>query len=42
MNTVNNNEILLSDKSVIPLSMSYRQNLIESVLDKKLLKRFGD
>lgn len=41
-NTVNNNEILLSDKSVIPLSMSYRQNLIESVLDKKLLKRFGD
>lgn len=41
-NTVNNNEILLSDKSVIPLSMSYRQNLIESVLDKKILKRFGD
>ena len=41
-NTVNGSEIFLADKNVIPLSVSYRQNLVESVLDKKLLKRFGD
>lgn len=39
---VNGSEIQLIDKSIIPLSSSYRQNLIESVLDKKLLKRFGE
>ncbi|WP_353550077.1 LytTR family DNA-binding domain-containing protein [Sediminibacterium sp. KACHI17] len=41
-NTINGNEIVLDDKNVIPLSVSYRQNLVESVLEKKLLKRFGD
>lgn len=41
-NIVNGNEIQLIDKSIIPLSTSYRQQLVESVLDKKLLKRFGE
>lgn len=42
VNTLNNVEIVLLEKIAIPVSTSYRQNLIESVVEKKLLKRFGD
>lgn len=42
VSVVNNAEVLLLDKTSIPISTSYRQNLIESVVEKKLLKRFGD
>jgi len=42
VSTVNHAEILLLDKTAIPVSTSYRQSLIESVVEKKLLKRFGD
>lgn len=39
---VNSAEVQLLDKNVIPISSAYRQSLIESVIEKKLLKRFGD
>lgn len=39
---VNSTEVQLTDKSNIPLSNTYRQILIESVVEKKLLKRFGE
>lgn len=39
---VNHTEVQLLDKTLIPVSSSYRQNLIESVIERKLLKRFGD
>jgi|GEM_PF-125180 len=42
VSTVNNAEIQLLDKTTVPISNSYRQTLIESVVEKKLLKRFGD
>lgn len=42
VSSVNHAEVLLLDKTTIPISSSHRQNLIESVVDKKLLKRFGE
>jgi two-component system, LytTR family, response regulator len=39
---VNSTEVQLLDKTAIPISSSYRQSLIELVIEKKLLKRFGD
>lgn len=39
---LNHSEVQLLDKTIIPISSSYRQNLIESVVEKKLLKRFGE
>ncbi len=40
--SVNNTEVQLLDKTIIPISSSYRQSLIESVVERKLLKRFGE
>lgn len=40
VSTVNGTEITLTDKTSIPFSNAFRQNLIETVIDKKLLKRF--
>ncbi|TDO27999.1 LytR/AlgR family response regulator transcription factor [Sediminibacterium goheungense] len=40
--SVTNTEVQLLDKTIIPISSSYRQSLIESVVEGKLLKRFGD
>ncbi len=37
--TVNGNEIILADKTTIPFSNAFRQNLIETVIEKKLLRR---
>ncbi|WP_416194661.1 LytTR family transcriptional regulator DNA-binding domain-containing protein [Sediminibacterium sp.] len=39
---LNHSEVQLLEKTTIPISSSYRQNLIESVVEKKLLKRFGE
>lgn len=39
VNTINGTEIILSDKTSIPFSNAFRQNLIETVIEKKLLRR---
>jgi two-component system, LytTR family, response regulator len=39
---VNTHEVHLLDKTAIPISNTYRQSLIESVVERKLLKRFGE
>lgn len=40
VNTVNGTEIIMTDKTSIPFSNAFRQNLIETIIEKKLLKRF--
>lgn len=40
VNTVNGTEIHMVDKTSIPFSNAFRQNLIETIIEKKLLKRF--
>jgi two-component system LytT family response regulator len=37
--TINGTEIILADKTSIPFSHAFRQNLIETMIEKKLLKR---
>lgn len=42
ISVLNGTEVHLTDKTTIPLSNAYRQTIIETVVDKKLLKRFSE
>lgn len=39
--SVGNTEITLSNNSIVPISNVYKQELLEAVVEKKTLKRFG-